>query len=274
MGTAATSLAAGSAMPTSREPGTPRPGRLGTVDGGPCIPPSTGGTGAKQVWCGVTARSPARRGTAGRDPAPQMAGLAGGRPGPARDEAFNQVSARRAGPVTRLPPARPRPAAMCQPVTVVRMAGMTIAVVPAGSAACPALPWQVSIERPAESKWLANVLPEGVIRCTSARSVRRGGQSAEVMRTPSSRCADRRVPLQPVGPETPRQAVDSLALLGICGLIGGNPWHRRHARHEPDLVRATPGPARPASCCGCARTALRGMDGVRACAPARENGGS
>src|SRR6266545_2060451 len=37
---------------------------------------------------------------------------------------------------------------------------------------------------------------------------------------------------------------------------------------------ATPGPARPASCCGCARTALRGMDGLRACAPASENGGS
>ena len=72
-------------------------------------------------------------------------GPPGGGPGPARDEAVNQVSARCAGPVTCLPPARPRPTAMCQPVAVVRMAGMTIVV--AGSAACPALPWQASIER-------------------------------------------------------------------------------------------------------------------------------
>ncbi len=127
--------------PRARHAGS---GRLGTAGGGPVIPLSTGGAGAEQAWCGVTARSPARRGP-GRDPAaPQVAGPARGGPGPARDEAVTQVSARCAGPVTCLPPARPRPAAMCQPVAVVRLAGMTIVVVPAGSAACPALPWQAS----------------------------------------------------------------------------------------------------------------------------------
>ena len=107
MATAATSLAAG---------------------GGPVILLSTSGTGAEQVWCGVTARSPARPGEAG----------------PARDEAANLVSARRAGPVTRLPPARPRPAAMCHPVAVVRVAAMTIVGVPSrpGRMPGPALPGQ------------------------------------------------------------------------------------------------------------------------------------
>ncbi len=117
-------------------------GRLGTAGGGPVIPLSTGGAGAEQVWCGVTARSPARRGPAGRAGIQRhrrWRGLPGGGPGPARDEAVNQVSARCAGPVTCLPPARPRPAAMCQPVAVVRMAGMTIVVVPAGSHAQPCL---------------------------------------------------------------------------------------------------------------------------------------
>src|SRR5438876_737731 len=66
IGTAATSLAAGSGMPASREPGTPGPGRPGTAGGGPVISLSTGGAGAEQVWCGVTAGSPARRGPAGR----------------------------------------------------------------------------------------------------------------------------------------------------------------------------------------------------------------
>jgi len=36
---------------------------------------------------------------------------------------------------------------MYQPVAVVRIAGMTTAVASADPAACPALPWQASIER-------------------------------------------------------------------------------------------------------------------------------
>jgi hypothetical protein len=49
---------------------------------------------------------PRSGGTANRGARP------GGGPGPARDVAFNRVSARRAGPVTRHRQARPRPAAM------------------------------------------------------------------------------------------------------------------------------------------------------------------
>jgi hypothetical protein len=132
------------------EPGTrqARSRRLGAPAEGRSSRSAPAGTGAEQVWCGVTAgpgpgaarRAGPRSGTASGEPGR-------GRAGPARDLAVNQVSARRAGPVTRLPPARPRPAAMCHPVAVVRMAGMIIVVVPADPAACPALPRQASIER-------------------------------------------------------------------------------------------------------------------------------
>jgi hypothetical protein len=115
------------------EPGTgqARSRRLGVPTEGRSSRSAPAGTGAEQVWCGVTAGpgpGAARRArTAIRHR--KWRAPAGGRAGPARDQAVNQVSARRAGPVTRLPPARPRPAAMCHPVAVVRMAGMIIVVV-------------------------------------------------------------------------------------------------------------------------------------------------
>ena len=133
------------------EPGT----RQGPVqaarraDRGPVIPLSTSGDRCGAGLVRRDRRARPRRGTASRTAIRHRKSRApaGGRAGPARDQTVNQVSARRAGPVTRLPPARPRPAAMCHPVAVVRMAGMIIVVVPADPAACPALPRQASIER-------------------------------------------------------------------------------------------------------------------------------
>ena len=88
------------------------------------------------------------RPVAGDLAAPQMAGPGrGGRPGPARDEAFNQVTAQRAGLVTRLPATRPRPAAPCQSTAVVRTADMTTVALPTGPAAFPTVPWPAGIER-------------------------------------------------------------------------------------------------------------------------------
>jgi hypothetical protein len=157
------------------EPGTrqARSRRLGAPAEGRSSRSAPAGTGAEQVWCGVTAgpgpgaarRAGPRSGTASGEPGR-------GRAGPARDLAVNQVSARRAGPVTRLPPARPRPAAMCHPVAVVRMAGMIIVVVPADPAACPALPRQASIERRiAESPRKLNSRPGGILACRLPGSV-------------------------------------------------------------------------------------------------------
>ena len=78
--------------------------------------------------------------------APQGRARPGGGPGPARDEALTQVTARRAGPVTRLPSARPRPATPCQPTAVVRTADMTSVALPTGPAA-----FQQCLGRPALS---------------------------------------------------------------------------------------------------------------------------
>jgi hypothetical protein len=145
--------------------------------------------------------SPVRHGGPGRDPACKCGVRPRERPDPGRDEAVNQVSARRAGPVTRLPPARTRPAAMCQPVAVVRMAAMTIAVVPADPAACPALPWHASIERlPADSGLIVIVrrpvrharrsAGSGLLRryIRGASSPRDGNDAAPGTITPGLRC--------------------------------------------------------------------------------------
>jgi hypothetical protein len=90
---------------------------------------------------------PARPGGPDRDPAPQVAGPAAGRAGP---------RAGRGGQPGKRPMCREcyTPAGGASTasgdgssVAVVRMAGMTLVVVPADLAACPALPSQASIER-------------------------------------------------------------------------------------------------------------------------------
>jgi hypothetical protein len=142
MGTAAASRAAGSVMPASRSLARPGSGRPGTADGGPVISLTAGKTGAEQVSCGVTARS--RRGTAGRAAIRrhhEWRGPAGGEGRTPRGFQAFQPGKRPAGRARYTPAAaRPRPAAMCHPVAVVRMAGMTIVVLSAGPAAFPVLP--------------------------------------------------------------------------------------------------------------------------------------
>ena len=99
----------------------------------------------EQVRYGVTAR----HGTAGRAVIRhrRWRGPAGGG-GPDPAGRGRQVGKRPAGRACYTPAASAaRRAAACQPVAMVRMADMTIAVIPADPAACPALPWQASIER-------------------------------------------------------------------------------------------------------------------------------
>ena len=88
------------------------------------LPP--GRTGAEQVSAACPPGAP------GTWPHRKGGAWPGGGPGPVRDEALTQVAARRAGPVTRLPFARPRSAAPCQPTAVVRSADMTSVALPTG----------------------------------------------------------------------------------------------------------------------------------------------
>ena len=131
--------------------------RAGLGSGGPAgrpgIPLTTG-----QHRCG--AGQLRARWVAGTWLHPRMAGPGrGGRPGPARDEPFTQVTARRTGLVTRLPPARPLPAAPYQSTAVIRTADTTAVALPTGPAASPTVPWPASIERRiADSARLRDVL--------------------------------------------------------------------------------------------------------------------
>ena len=102
------------------------------------LPP--GRTGAEQVSAACPPGAP------GTWPHRKGGAWPGGGPGPVRDEALTQVTARRAGPVTRLPSARPRPATPSQPTAVVRTADMTSVALPTGPAA-----FQQCLGRPALS---------------------------------------------------------------------------------------------------------------------------
>jgi hypothetical protein len=122
------SLMTGSAMPASRG-----------------VRVTAGRTGAKQVRHAQSLRPP--RGSPGPvPPAPQVAGPGRGESRAPPEQTFYQLNGRHRERVTRLPPARLRPAAMRQPAALLHLADMTILLLSAGSAAFSALPWQASME--------------------------------------------------------------------------------------------------------------------------------
>jgi hypothetical protein len=132
--------------------------------GGTCTAPSPSRRDLQCPRAGSPAHRPAgqRRSRSGaalppcppappRLPGPRSAGTAGrgarpgGEPGPP-EQTFYQLNGRHGERVTRLPPARLRPAAMRQPAALLHLADMTILLLSAGSAAFSALPWQASME--------------------------------------------------------------------------------------------------------------------------------
>jgi hypothetical protein len=115
MGHTPTSLAAGFAITASPGPGGPA-----RQAARPVIPltarSDNGGAGQMQRHRQVPSRRAAAPGqTAVRRHCRSRGPGLRGRAGPAREETFNRVSARRAGSVTRRPQARPRPAVMWPP---------------------------------------------------------------------------------------------------------------------------------------------------------------
>jgi len=101
---------------------------------------TVGRVGAEQVRRTITTGPGAQRGKPGGNPAaPRIAGPGRGESRAPQEQTSTQLSARHGGCVTRQPPARLRPAAICQPTALLHVAAAARHIL--------SLLWQASMQR-------------------------------------------------------------------------------------------------------------------------------